>query len=124
MLSRTSKISVAASEDEPVVPQFEIGGLLLPQVEPIAYGRKPDMRARRRRRNRVPKHRNRRSGCRGDRHQGTFVSLIAKDEVIEWTGANSLSMVVAPLSASFGTVPRMRSRAGELAIWAMVSSCV
>ena len=49
MLSRMSKISVAASEDEPVVPQFEIGGLLLPQVEPIAYGRKPDMRARRRR---------------------------------------------------------------------------
>ena len=48
-----SKISVAASEDEPVVPQFEIGGLLLPQVEPIAYGRKPDIRARRRRCNRA-----------------------------------------------------------------------
>ena len=53
MLSRMSKISVAASEDEPVVPQFEIGGLLLPQVEPIAYGRKPDMRARQRRCNRA-----------------------------------------------------------------------
>jgi len=38
----------------------------------------------------------------------TFVSLIAKDEVFEWTGANSLSMVVAPLSVARRVSARCR----------------